>query len=179
VAVEVQGAAAARPWLERAGATFPTVVDAANALGEALGYKAIPNGVVLDERGVVRYRKFGGFSVESADDVAAVERLLTSGGAEGAEAPSGGAAPGQEDAPPAGPALGLVRAAALQRGLDRLRQGDRAGAAAAWREALRADPDNYVIRKQIWAIEHPERFYPTIDWAWQKAQLARDRAAGT
>jgi hypothetical protein len=172
VAVEVQGAAAARPWLERAGATFPTVVDAANVLGETLGYKAIPNGVVLDERGVVRYRKLGGFSVERAEDVAAVERLLTAGGPEGA-------ASGQEDEPRAGPALGRVRAVALQRGLDLLRQGDRAGAAEAWREALRADPDNYVIRKQIWAIEHPERFYPTIDWAWQKAQLARDRAAGT
>jgi hypothetical protein len=52
------------------------VVDAANALGERLGYKAIPNGILLDERGVLRYRKLGDFSVERAEDVAAVERLL-------------------------------------------------------------------------------------------------------
>jgi hypothetical protein len=167
VAVEVQGAAGARPWLERAGATFPTVVDAANALGEALGYKAIPNGIVLDEGGAVRFRKVGGFSVERDEDVGAVEHLLAAGGAGAA---GGAAADGQ-----AGPAMGRARAAALQRGLDRLRQGDRPGAVAAWREALRADPDNYVIRKQVWAVEHPERFYPTIDWAWQRTQLARER----
>jgi hypothetical protein len=60
-----------------------------------------------------------------------------------------------------------------------LRVGDQEGALAAWRAALAADPDNYVVRKQIWVVEHPERFYPTIDWTWQKAQLARERAAGT
>ena len=32
-----------------------------------------------------------------------------------------------------------------------------------------------MIRKQIWAVEHPERFYPAIDWDWQKEQLARER----
>ncbi|MGH2371262.1 MAG: hypothetical protein ACRDI2_24060 [Chloroflexota bacterium] len=165
VAVEVQGAEAARPWLERAGATFPTLVDAANALGEVCGYKAIPNGIVLDEGGVVRFQKLGGFSVSNAEDVAAVERLLGEGGASGAT-PA-----------PAGLARGEARVSALQRGLDRLRQGDRTGAVDAWRAALAADPDNYVIRKQIWAVEHPERFYPTIDWAWQKEQLARERAA--
>lgn len=46
---------------------------------------------------------------------------------------------------------------------------------AARREALAADPDNFVIRKKIWAVERPERFHPTIDCAWQKAQLARER----
>jgi hypothetical protein len=59
-----------------------------------------------------------------------------------------------------------------------LRVGDREGALAAWRTALVADPDNYVLRKQIWVVEYPERFYPTIDSDWQKAQLARERAAG-
>ena len=117
----------------------------------------------------MRFRKFGGFSVANAGDVAAVEHLLAAGGA---GAPDGSAASGQ-----AGAAPGRSRASALQRGLDLLRQGDRTGAAAAWREALAADPENYVVRKQIWAVEHPERFYPTIDWAWQKAQLARERAA--
>jgi hypothetical protein len=161
VAVEVQGGGAARPWLERAGATFPTIVDEANALGEAFGYKAVPNGIFFDERGVVRYLKFGGFSVGNAEDVAAVEGLLAAGGAP---------APDQ-----AGPATVLSRGTALQRGLELLRRDDRAGAVTAWREALRGDPDNYLIRKQIWAVAHPERFYPTIDWAWQKAQLARER----
>jgi hypothetical protein len=105
-----------------------------------------------------------------AASLRAVERLLAAGRAGATMAPDGVAATGQ-----AGPAMARARAAALRRGLGLLRQGDRAGAAAAWREALRADPDNYVIRKQIWAVEHPERFYPTIDWAWQKTQLARER----
>ena len=58
-----------------------------------------------------------------------------------------------------------------------LRAGDSVGAVTAWREALAADPNNFVIRKQMWAVEHPGRFYPTIDFAWQKDQLARERAA--
>jgi hypothetical protein len=148
------------------------VVDAANVLGEAFGYKAIPNGVLLDERGVLRYRKLGGFSVERAEDVAAVERLL------GAAAPDRSAVPAPAGTAPPGAADDAGRTTALRRGLDRLRVGDREGALAAWRTALAADPDNYVVRKQIWVVEHPERFYPTIDWAWQKAQLARERAAG-
>ncbi|HWG55319.1 MAG TPA: hypothetical protein VNT58_02225 [Gaiellaceae bacterium] len=36
VAVDVQGSAAARPWVEAAGVTFPTVVDGSNELGRAL-----------------------------------------------------------------------------------------------------------------------------------------------
>jgi len=30
------------------------------------------------------------------------------------------------------------------------------------------------VRKQIWMVEHPEKFYPTIDFAWQKEQLERE-----
>ena len=102
------------------------MVDEANALGEAFGYKAIPNGIFLDKRGVVRHSKFGGFSVANSGDVAAVERLLAAGGRRGA-GPGGacdGSAPGRRPA----------------RGLDLLQQGDRPGAVAAWQEALREDP---------------------------------------
>ncbi len=31
------------------------------------------------------------------------------------------------------------------------------------RAVLKLAPDNYVIRKQIWTVEHPEKFYPVID----------------
>jgi len=43
VAVDTQGAEAARPWTERAGATFPTVVDRDNALAAIYDY----NGTLL------------------------------------------------------------------------------------------------------------------------------------
>ena len=164
----MQGAEASRPWLERAGATFPTVVDSANVLGDLFGYKLIPNGIFLDEQGAVRFARYGGFSVTNEADVAAIEHLLAAGAA--------GQAPGSPKVPSTG-RDGGAQDAALGRGLELLRRGDRAGAVASWRAALAADPDNYVIRKQIWAVEHPERFYPTIDFAWQKEQLAREREA--
>ena len=53
-------------------------------------------------------------------------------------------------------------------------QGDRDGALRWWRRARDLDPRNFTVRKQIWREEHPERFYPTIDTAWQKEQLAKE-----
>jgi hypothetical protein len=33
------------------------------------------------------------------------------------------------------------------------------------------EPDNFVIRKQIWAVENPDRFYDgEIDTDWQGLQ---------
>ena len=48
------------------------------------------------------------------------------------------------------------------------------------RTARRLDPENWLIRKQIWAIEHPEKFYSaeSPDFDWQKQERARERAAG-
>jgi tetratricopeptide (TPR) repeat protein len=40
-----------------------------------------------------------------------------------------------------------------------------------WKTARHLDPPNFTVRKQIWMVEHPERFYPTIDLDWQKEQL--------
>jgi len=58
--------------------------------------------------------------------------------------------------------------------LARLGRGDEA--VAAWKRALALDPANFVVRKQIWAHRHPERFWPTIDLDWQRAEMAREQA---
>ena len=60
-------------------------------------------------------------------------------------------------------------------GVTKYSDGDRQTAINRWREALSEDPDNFLIRKQIWAVENPERFYPKIDWGWQKDVLAREK----
>ena len=47
---------------------------------------------------------------------------------------------------------------------------------AAWRRGVALQPDNYIIRKQIWAVENPDRFYQgQVDYAWQKEQLDAGR----
>lgn len=62
-------------------------------------------------------------------------------------------------------------------GLVLLRQGRKDEALAKFTTARDLDPGNWRIRKQIWALEHPEKFYGDggIDWAWQKEQVAREK----
>ncbi|HJO82920.1 MAG: hypothetical protein QGG34_09480 [SAR202 cluster bacterium] len=54
--------------------------------------------------------------------------------------------------------------------------GDLARTIELWRKAVELEPDNYIIRKQIWALEHPEKFYDSdVDYAWQRVQLEEGR----
>src|SRR5262249_15626527 len=62
-------------------------------------------------------------------------------------------------------------------GLLLLRQGRTNDALVRFTTARDLDPGNWRIRKQIWALEHPEKFYGAqgIDWDWQKEQIAREK----
>lgn len=59
------------------------------------------------------------------------------------------------------------------------RLGHAAEAVAAWMRALALDPANFVVRKQIWAHRHPEKFWPDIDLVWQREEMARERAGAS
>ena len=167
IAIDHQGAEAARPFVEAARATYPVLVDADGALSAALGFKVVPNGLLVDEAGIVRYARYGGFDVALPEDVATVERFIAGGD------------PGPSPDVKTPYALGSLQRQLVEtklrlgRALDEL--GRRAEAIAAWREALRFDPENLTIRKQIWSAEHPEKFHPVIDWDWQRRQLRDER----
>ena len=168
VAAETQGAEAARPWVERAAAAYPVVVDQHNLLAGVLGFKAVPNGVYLDEQGIIRYAKYGGFSVSKDEDRETIQKLIDGEVVE--QAAGGAAAP--YVLPPAERELVQTR---VRLGNELLARGDKEGAIAEWRKALDLDPESFVIRKQIWAVRYPEKFHPQIDWDWQKDQLQRER----
>ncbi len=170
VAADAQGPEAARPWLERAGATFPAAVDGENKLGALLGYTVVPTGVFIDENGVVRHLQAGDFSISDEDTVARVERFLA----------------GDVDILAELSVESTIRLAPLEQELidakvrlasELLARGDKDDALEALDRALELDPDNYVIRKQRWTIRNPERFHPEIDWDWQNEQFAREREA--
>ncbi len=62
-------------------------------------------------------------------------------------------------------------------GLVLLHQGERQAALSKLKQARDLDPENWRVRKQIWAIEHPEKFYDgnSPDFGWQKEELAREK----
>ena len=68
-------------------------------------------------------------------------------------------------------------AARFQLGLVLLEEGKQGEAMAEWRKALALDPQNWIIHKQIWAVEHPDKFYKGgVDYGWQKAQLEVEKS---
>lgn len=171
---------AVRPWPEAAGASFPTVIDADNTLGRLLDYKIIPNGIFLDEHGRL-VGKWIGFSVDRPECIEAVE-AFRSGRLEPFERHPQGPV-GQPGVAP-GPLTGAAALSPLERelydtrvrfGAELLAAGKKEAAVTEWRKALLMDPDNFVLRKQIWRLQYPERFDPEIDFEWQKERLARDR----
>jgi hypothetical protein len=181
VAADAEGADAARPWHEAAGASFDTVIDADNTLGRLLDYKIIPNGLFLDENGNL-VGKWIGFSVDRPECIDSVE-AFRSGHLEPFERNPQGPV-GQPGVAP-GPLTGAGALTPVERelydtrvrfGAELLAAGKKEPAAAEWKKALLMDPDNFVLRKQVWRLQFPEKFGPQIDFEWQKERLAMDRA---
>jgi peroxiredoxin len=44
-------------------------------------------------------------------------------------------------------------------------------AVVCWRRGLQLAPSNWILRRQLWAMESPMQFYPVINLEWQKEQL--------
>ena len=151
----------ARPYVEKAKTTFPTVADSGNLLGQILGFKAIPNGVLVDEQGVIQFSKFGGFDIRRAEHTQLLERWAAGIPLEESVQEHTNHDPQHQQA------IDYFR-----KGIALYHHGKVQEAVALWRQGVALEPDNYVIRKQIWAVEHPERFYDgRVDYAWQREQL--------
>ena len=199
-----------RPYAAPFSEAFPTVVDSAGQLGRLFDFDVVPNGLFIDEQGILRFIHIGGFDIRRPEVGPQVDALLESDYSSGGQPPSSLSQEPLEvellrvelasDPHNAGLefALGdallregrladaeaaLFRAAELDPsdwsarfvlGTALYQQGHTAEALASWRAALALDPPNFTIRKQIWMVEHPEKFYPTIDFAWQKEQLERE-----
>ena len=166
VAIAAQGAAKARPYVQRANATFTTLVDEANLLSGLFGFKAAPNGLLVDEQGVLVYRKYGGFDIRKAEYVSLVEEWLRNPSAEWL------ASRMEEDT--VGGSQHKAAIAYFRRGLELYSAANVLGALAEWKKGSDLEPDNWVIRKQIWAVEQPDKFYNgDVDYDWQREQVRK------
>jgi hypothetical protein len=139
--------------------TLPVLVDRESELGRKLGFRIVPSGFFVDAEGLIRYRHTGDFDVADPRVRWNLDRFLA----------------GEETEPV--DADGVMDPLALElfaEGVSRYAGGKPDEALGLWREALVLDPDNFLIRSQIWVLEHPERFYPAVDREWQELQLVKE-----
>ena len=167
VAIDAQGADMARPFVEAADATFPTVVDRNNLLSSIYGFKAIPNALFINELGVIQYLKYTGFDIRKPEFQRAADFWVTTG-----QLPSDNAT---QEVDVTDSETNHTEAVRLFHNGMKLYKDDKVkDAMDLWRKAVALEPDNYVIRKQIWAVENPEKFYVgNVDYDWQKEQMAK------
>jgi len=158
------------PYVSQAGVTYPVAVDTENRLGKLFGFTMVPNGIMVNPAGTITFIREGDFNVAREDQRRLLADLI---------------AGRRESVPTWTPRRSYLltpqqeaRVATLYaRGFALLRAGEAAAALRTWREALLLDPDNFIIRKQCWYLEYPEKFQPEIDFDWQRQQLARERRA--
>jgi hypothetical protein len=162
VAMDTQGPAVVRPFVEGTEDVFPTLIDTTNILGRTFGFKVVPNGLMVDAAGRIEAMVIGGFDIRRPAPRSLVERWLA-GQNISSIAPAENLTRSEE-------AQRLFQAASLA-----LQHGDREEAVRLLKLAYPLEPDNYIIRKQLWALEHPDRFYlGDIDHEWQRRQLNQD-----
>jgi hypothetical protein len=159
VAQDVRGEETVRPIVEERGVTFPVLLDRASVLAARLGFQVVPSGFFVEPDGTVTYRHVDDFDIGDPRVRRNLDAFLGGGGV---EAPG----PGNATDPRA---LEL-----FADGAGAYAAGDEAAAVALWRTALEHDPDNFLIRSQIWAVEHPEHFYPVVDRDWQERRLLEE-----
>lgn len=132
-----------RQIVEAAGIEFPVAVDTDGRLSGALGFRVVPSAVFCEADGAVAYRHAADCDIADPRVRWNLARFLDGRPLREPQA----------DDPPLSPeALALF-------------------AQGRWEDALALDPGNFLIRSQIWVARHPERFYPTVDRAWQERQL--------
>jgi hypothetical protein len=146
-------------------------LDQYNEVGKAYGLKYVPVGIALDEEGRL-VRPVSSVNIDDEEFRAELEAWAVSGSipvswqasAEGGDRVQMTAAEREADA-------------RLQLAIVLLQRAEKEEAIAELKKAVRLDPQNWLIRKQLWAIETPDAFYGgAVDYDWQKAQMEREAA---
>jgi len=163
VAQDAQGKARVEPVVQERNVEFPVLLDPSSMLAKELGFGIVPTGFFVDEAGLICYRHHDDFDVADPRVGWNLERFLA----------------GQDTESP------VQRAAMNPHGLELFAQGvglasqgRTAEALDLWKQALQLDPENFLVRSQIWVAEHPEHFYPTVDRDWQSLQLLKEGYEG-
>jgi len=204
VAIDVQGADAARPYVKKAGVKYTALVDENNVLGKLFGVNYVPLHYIIDEFGIYRMKerdpkKIADFLNQEKVDMSLVVKASDAPGMYDVKRLKE-IVEWEPDNAKAHLMLGdaLIQQGKYEEGISEyrkavdlspespegpfrigramLRQGKEKQALVELKKARELDKGNWIIRKQIWAIEHPEKFYDgKVDYDWQKVQIEQGK----
>ena len=174
MAQDAQGEEVAKPWLENAKVTFPALIDRHNEVGKLYGVKYVPVGILLDAKGMLA-RPVG--SIDIGDAV--LQKELNQWIATGAPPLQWKHETEGRNEPVPLTAREHQADQHLQNAIAHLDKGDRDAALQELRKGAALDPENWLIRKQGWAVEKPAAFYEgDVDYQWQKYRIESENHEG-
>ena len=163
IAIDFQGKSKVIPYIEKLDLKFPTLIDEKNITGQLYNFKAVPNGIMIDEYGNIAYKKIGGFDIRDKEIKLELINWFTE----------------SYSIEPIENKMTDIKEEAVnlfEKGMTHYESNNIKLAIKYWKKSVEIDPDNYIIRKQIWAIENPEKFYSgKIDYDWQNNNIKQNK----
>lgn len=165
--MDLQGPEVVKPYVGET--SFKTVVDSENKISSLFNFKIVPNGIFVDKDGTIRLIKQG-FKVSDDTHTSAVQQLI-----------NGEADCIELDDPYYSPSTEVEKVQVqlaetkFKLAMQYLNHSNKDDALKELDEAIKLDPDNFLIRKQRWYIRYPEKFNGTIDTDWQQELLKEEK----
>lgn len=142
------------------------LIDRGNVVGKAFGVKYVPVGIVIDADGQLA-RPVNMVDIGDPTFRSELEKWATTGVRPGSWDEGVESAPAEQSTPEE-----QQSDTCLQQAVCYLDDGKPQEALKALQEGVSLDPENWLIRKQGWAIEAPEVFYNgEVDYEWQKTRI--------
>lgn len=174
VAMDIQGPDVVRPWIEKAKAEYTALVDVENKFGSYFGYNFVPITMLFDETGrLVRGPQSA--NVANPELIEELEDWIENG--DNSVVAKNAKEVTTESAKNTGNGFASLEAEKLfHDAVSLLGNKEQGNALLKLHAALELDQGNYLIRKQIWALENPEKFYDgEIDTQWQREIMRKKK----
>ena len=142
VAMDAQGFDKPIHYIKPAKASFMTLVDEKNLLGQLYGFKVVPVCFLIDSKGVVSYKNIGNFDIRQPEMREHLDRWSSN-------------ETSLETLPDHDIPYGHSSEANIlfQKGLSMHQSGKTNEAITLWKKSLKLDPDNYIIQLLLLIIE--------------------------
>ena len=161
ISLDFQGPEKVIPYLNEYGVKIKTYIDVDNSSGLLFGFKVVPNLLIFDEDLILKFKCIANINILKNEHKSSFENWIDTGNLESLN--------NINSKPVSIPAKKSVNV--LREG-NRILETSQDSAKQLLKDMVSDDPDNFIFRKQYWAINHPEKFYSgKIDTDWQRKKL--------